>query len=61
MRERSEYVRREGALVQAEHTELVRRIEELQSRMRVVSEARRLLGMEAPDASQIVILPGDVR
>jgi cell division protein FtsL len=52
-------VRRETSLVMAERSELVRRVQVLESRGRVVPEARARLGMHTPDASQVVILFGE--
>lgn len=54
-----ERVRRETSLVLAERAELVRRVQHLESRGRVVPEARARLGMRTPDASQMVILFGE--
>ncbi len=51
-----EDVRRESALGLAEREELEARIRVLESRGRVVPEARSRLGMRVPDASEIVIL-----
>ena len=42
-----------------ERADLERLIQVLESRTRVVPEARRLLGMRTPNASEIVILPGE--
>lgn len=56
-----DHVRRETALVMAERLELQRRIRHLESRPRVVSEARERLGMHTPDASEIVILSGELK
>ncbi|MSR36634.1 MAG: hypothetical protein EXR95_08335 [Gemmatimonadetes bacterium] len=50
--------RREKGLLIAEQSELARRIQVLESRAHVVSEARRRLGMRTPEAAEIVILPG---
>jgi len=41
--------------------DLKRRIQALESRSRVLPEARRLLGMRTPRAREIVILPGEVQ
>ena len=54
-------LRRETELAGARRAELERRIRELESRSRVVPEARRRLGMHVPDASEIVYLPGGAR
>jgi cell division protein FtsB len=51
--------RRERGLLVADQAELERRIQQLQSRGRVVPEARRRLGMRTPEAAEIVILPGE--
>ena len=55
-----EAVRRQTSIASAERVELERRIQFLESRARVVPEARRRLGMHLPDASELVFLPGDV-
>jgi len=52
-------VRRERALAESERAALHRRIQGLESRSRVVPEARRRLGMHTPDVTEIVILPGE--
>ena len=49
---------REGDDLTAEQVELERRVQRLESRSRVVPEARRRLGMRMPDAREIMILPG---
>ena len=49
----------ERAVAEAEQVELVRRIEELRSRARVVRVARDRLGMHLPTESEIVFLPVD--
>jgi cell division protein FtsL len=51
--------RREKALLIADQAELERRIQQLESRARVVPEARNVLGMRTPEAAEIVILPGE--
>jgi cell division protein FtsL len=51
-------LRREISLVEAERSELERRIERLESRGRVVPEARERLGMKSPGSGEIVILSG---
>jgi len=53
-----EEVRREASLARAERSELERRIRHLESRGRVVAEARVRLGMHLPDATEIVYLAG---
>lgn len=50
-------VEAELALARAERVELVRRIEELRSRARIVRVARDRLGMHLPADSEIVFLP----
>ena len=52
-------VRTERRLAIDELADMERRIQVLESRSRVVPEARRLLGMSTPNASEIVILPGE--
>jgi hypothetical protein len=54
-------VRAEQRLVLDERADLERYIRGLESRSRVVPEARRLLGMRIPNASEIVILPGEAQ
>ena len=44
-------------IAEAERSELTRRIQTLESRTRVVSDARERLGMHVPSADEIVILP----
>ena len=51
--------RREKALLIADQAELERRIQQLESRARVVPRARDALGMRTPEAAEIVILPGE--
>ena len=51
--------RREKALLIADHAELERRIQQLESRARVVPRARETLGMRTPEATEIVILAGE--
>ena len=51
-----EEVRREVVMAQAERVELERQIQVLESRARVVPEARMRLGMHTPGASEQVIL-----
>ena len=52
-------VRTERGLLIAEHADLERRIQVLESRTRVVPEALRRLGMRTPASTEIVILPGE--
>lgn len=51
--------RRDKGVLVAEQAELERRIQALESRARVVPEARRVLGMRTPEAAEMVILPGE--
>ncbi len=51
-----ESVRREVSVARAERIELERQIQVLESRARVVPEARIRLGMHTPNASEQVIL-----
>ncbi|HSR40959.1 MAG TPA: hypothetical protein VLL48_02275, partial [Longimicrobiales bacterium] len=53
-----EEVHRSSSLAEADRAELVRRIQFLESRGRVVSEARSRLGMHIPDDSERVFLAG---
>jgi cell division protein FtsL len=48
--------RREKGMLIAERSELDRRVQALESRARVVPDARRLLGMRTPESAEIVIL-----
>lgn len=52
-------LRQEVALARAERAELQRRARHLESRGRVVPEARARLDMHLPGASEIVYLAGD--
>lgn len=52
-------VRREHSLAEADRAELVRRIQHLESRGRVVSEARSRLGLHIPDDTERVFLVGE--
>ena len=52
-------VRRERSVAEAERGELLRRIQYLESRGRVVPEARNRLGMHTPAASEIALLRRD--
>lgn len=54
-------VQRDRSLAEAELSELHRHLQYLESRGRVVPEARERLGMHTPDASEIVLLPGDLQ
>lgn len=53
-----EALRASASVAAAEEVDLMRRIQFLESRVRVVPEAARRLGMHTPDASELVILPG---
>jgi cell division protein FtsL len=53
-------VRHDRVLAEAEKNELLRRIEYLESRVRVVPEARSRLRMRTPEDSEIRILPGEL-
>lgn len=46
-----------SSVARAERVEVERRIQGLESRSRVVGEARRRFGMRMPDAAELVILP----
>ena len=50
-------MRSERVIAEAERSELTRRIQRLESRARVVADARDRLGMHVPSANEIVILP----
>ena len=52
-------LRREVTLAQAEKSELEQRIRFLESRSRVVSEAREHLGMRPPTSAEIILLSGE--
>jgi cell division protein FtsL len=49
-------LRREASLLEAEREDMEGRIQALESRARVVSDARSELGMRAPGAESIVLL-----
>jgi len=51
--------RRQASVAAAELVELERRIQVLESRGRVVPAARTRLDMHTPDATELVILPGE--
>ncbi len=53
-------VRRQISVAEAEHVELERHIQVLESRTHVVPAARARLGMHTATTSELVILPGDV-
>lgn len=50
-------LRAERAMQEAQKADLQHRIQRLESRARVVAEARQKLGMHVPDGDEIVILP----
>lgn len=50
----------ERVIAEAEAVELVRRVEELRSRARIVRVARDRLGMHLPEDEEIVFLPSPV-
>jgi cell division protein FtsL len=54
-------IRREVSLAKAERDELEHRIQILESRSRVVPEARERLGMRTPGSGEIVLLSGGDR
>ena len=58
--EELEGIRSEEALATADLTDLEGRVRYLESRGRVVPEARERLGMHIPDGSEMVMLPGEV-
>ncbi len=53
-------LRDEAAVARAQRSELMRRIQFLESRVRVVPEARKRLGMHMPSAEEMVFLSGDL-
>lgn len=52
-----EAVRQERVLEEARRSAYARRVEELESRARVSTDARERLGMRVPDGRELVILP----
>ena len=56
--EKLDGIRRELSLGESERADLLSLVRVLESRGRVVPEAREELGMRMPDASEIVILAG---
>ena len=54
-------VERSLSLAESERTELLRRIQRLDSRTRIAAVAEERLGMHRPDASEMVLLPGGAR
>jgi cell division protein FtsL len=59
--ERLDQVKRELSLASAEQADLQGRVRVLESRGRIVPEARDELGMRVPDASEMVMLAGETR
>jgi len=57
--EKLDGIRRELSLGESERADLLSSVRVLESRGRVVPEAREELGMRMPEASEIVILAGD--
>ena len=57
--EKLDGIRRELSLGESERADLLSRVRVLESRGRVIPEARVRLEMRMPDASEIVILAGD--
>lgn len=57
MQEALREVESERAVAEAERVELVRRIEELRSRARIVRVARERLNLHLPQGNEIVYLP----
>ncbi len=57
--ERLDAVRQEISVSKAEHAELERTIQRLESRAYVVPAAKARLGMHTPGASELVILPAE--
>ena len=53
-----DHARSEVSIARAERDELTQRIQGLESRARVISEATRRLGMRTPEASEIVYVAG---
>jgi cell division protein FtsL len=56
--EELDHLRREISLAEAERSNLEQRIQMLESRSRVVPEARERLGMKTPGSAEIIILSG---
>jgi cell division protein FtsL len=54
-------IRRQTSIAEAERVELERSIQVLESRARVVPEARDRLGMHLAASSELVILPGETK
>ena len=54
-------VERSLSLAESERTELVRRIQGLDSRTRISAVAQERLGMHRPEASEMVLLQGGAR
>jgi predicted lipid-binding transport protein (Tim44 family) len=51
---------RQASVLEAERVDLHRTIQVMESRSQVVPRARDELGMHTPDATELVILPGEV-
>jgi hypothetical protein len=54
-------IRRETSVAEAERVDLERSIQVLESRARVVPEARERLGMHIAASTELVILPGEMK
>ena len=54
-------VRRQTSVAEAERVDLERSIQVLESRARVVPEARERLGMHIAASTELVILPGETK
>lgn len=54
-------IRRRTSLAEAERVDLERSIQVLESRARVVPEARERLGMHIAASAELVILPGEAK
>lgn len=54
-------LRRQTSVAEAERVDLERTIQVLESRARVVPDARDRLGMHTPATSELVILPGEMK
>lgn len=58
---RLDEIRRETSVAESERVELERTIQVLESRARVVPEARERLGMHVAASAELVILPGETK
>ena len=54
-------IRRETSVAEAERVDMERSIQVLESRARVVPEARERLGMHIAASAELVILPGEMK